>query len=99
MEHANTVSPLSPEKAVHYIKSQCGNSSRFKIRARGFIDWKFGELAEYKGYTGATQYAEAVLAWHDFDKYRDCLLVTSYTAFLEADQALNKTENYETQNR
>lgn len=79
---------LSSAAAVAYIKAQIGDNSKFKVRNRGFVDWKFGELAEHKGYIEAVRFIESVRRWHDYDeKYKgECLLDKTYTAFLEAEK-------------
>lgn len=78
--------PITAHEAVIHIKAQTGNPDKFKIRKRGYVDWKFGELSEYQGYTRARQYIESVRRWHDFrEKYSDCLLETTYSAFLAAE--------------
>lgn len=75
--------PLSPGAAVEHIISQTGDPTRFKVRARGFIDWKFGELCEYLGYTEALRYTTAALRWFD-RRAVGSLLEQTYLAFLEA---------------
>lgn len=76
--------PMSTAEAVAYIKSQTGDPSRFKVRARGYIDWKFGELAEYMGYAEALRYADACIKWPD-GRARGSRLEATYYAFLEAE--------------
>lgn len=71
-------------QAITLLKSFTSDPSKFLVRQRGFIDYKFSELARYKGYEAAIQYAESVRRWHDFERYKDCLLETSYAAFLVA---------------
>lgn len=73
-------------KAVAEIKAMQPDTTKFLIRQRGFVDYKFSELARYRGYQAACIYAESVLRWHDIEKYRDCLLITSYEAFRAADK-------------
>lgn len=76
--------PLDAQAALAHIKSCTGDPTRFKVRARGYIDWKFGELAEYMGYEAALQYAESAIRWYD-RKARGSLLEASFFAFLEAE--------------
>lgn len=77
---------MTPIEAVVHIKSQIGNPAKFKVRKRGYVDWKFGELCEYQGFARAREYIESVRRWHDFEsKYTDCLLETTYEAFLKAE--------------
>lgn len=83
---------LNLEDAVNYIKSQYGDPKRWKVRQRGFIDWKFGELAEYKGFQAAVAYAESVRLWYDFEKYNNCLLEQTYAAFLEAEKTIHHAD-------
>lgn len=79
--------PMTAAQAVAHIKAQTGDSSRFRTRQRGYVDWKFGELAEYLGYTAARDYAERMRRWYDFQsKYEGCLLETTFEAFLQAEQ-------------
>lgn len=73
---------LSPQEAVAYIKAQTGDPTKFKVRSRGYIDWKFGELAEYMGYDQALRYADACLKWPD-GRARGSRLESSYFAFLQ----------------
>ena len=83
---------LDPAAAVAHIKACKPNSLKFIIRSRGTVDWKFGELAEYIGYEAARAEVEHKRRmWYDWEeKYSDCLLNTTYTAFLEAEQQLNQ---------
>ncbi len=78
--------PATAADAVATIKSMQPDSSKFRVRRRGYVDWKFGELSAYLGYQVAVDYAESVRRWVDFDKYQDCLLITTYSAFLEAER-------------
>lgn len=80
----STSAPLTPAEAVAYIKVQTGDPTRFKVRTRGYIDWKFGELAEYMGYADALRYTEAALRWVD-GRARGSLLEATYFAFLEVE--------------
>ena len=60
---------------------------KFQIRQRGYVDFKFGELAEYLGYRSALDYVTRMRTmWHDYEKkYQgQCLLDTTYTDFLNA---------------
>lgn len=85
----NVAFPASDAKAVETIKNFTADPSCFLVRTRGFLDYKFSELARYRGYEGACQYAESVLRWHDADKFSDTILVTSYAAFRAAERNLN----------
>lgn len=76
--------PMSPQEAVAHIKAQTGDPSRFKVRSRGYIDWKFGELAEYMGYEQALRYADACIKWPD-GRARGSRLEATYFAFLEVE--------------
>lgn len=94
MESTSELTTLSAEKALYYIKSQYGDTAKFKIRLRGFVDWKFGELSEYLGYEKAREYAESMRRWWDYGaKYQGCLLDTSYAAFLEAEKEFSQQQS------
>lgn len=84
MENATISAPDA--QAVETIKNFTPDASKFLVRNRGFVDYKFSELARYRGYQAACVYAESVLLWHDIEKYRDCLLITSYEAFRAAER-------------
>ena len=73
-------------EAVKHIMGQTGDPTKFRRRQRGYVDWKFGELAEYLGFTGAEQYVLTVRRWYDYEsKYKGaCLLDETYSAFAEA---------------
>lgn len=88
----HSTAPKTLAEAVEYIRSQRGDTSLFKVRKRGYIDWKFSELAAYKGYDAAIQYADSVLRWFDAEKYADCLLITSYNAFRAAEAEVGQTQ-------
>lgn len=79
--------PVSPAEAVAKIKAMQPDSTKFCVRKCGFVDWKFGELAAYRGYAAAVDYVESVRRWRDFSKYQDCLLIQTYNAFLEAEKS------------
>lgn len=75
---------------VETIMSFQPDPSKFRQQGQGFVDWKFGQVAEYLGYAGAIEYVKTMRRWWDFElKYTDCLLNTSYEAFLKSLQALN----------
>lgn len=76
--------PIPATEAVARIRAMQPDRTRFVVRRRGYVDWKFGELAAYLGYQAAGEYVETVRRWYDFEKYRDCLLITTHDAFLEA---------------
>ena len=77
---------MEASEAVEYIKSCKGDPAKFRLRPRGYVDWKFGELCEYLGYDRAGEYVQRMeRMWWDFElRYTDCLLVTSYREFLNA---------------
>jgi hypothetical protein len=78
---------LSPQAAVLHILAQRGDPAKFKQRRRGYVDWKFGELAEYLGYDSALSYVQSVQSWFDYaDKFADSLLIITFAAFQEARQ-------------
>jgi hypothetical protein len=77
---------ISAADAVAHIKSQTGDPSKFKLLRQGFIDWKFGELAEHLGFDHARRYAESAIRWAD-GKAAGSTLETSYKAFLEAEKS------------
>lgn len=82
---------MTPAEAVAHIKSQTGDPNRFRIRQRGYVDWKFGELAEYLGYAAALDYARRMRRWYDYaQKYQGSLLDTTFEAFLEAETSLTQ---------
>ncbi len=79
--------PLTTDAAIAYLRTCTGDPTKFKIRPRGYVDWKFGELCEYRGFADAVQYVEAMRRWHDFQtKYTDCLLNTTFEAFCRAEK-------------
>lgn len=78
-------------EAITHIRQQTGDPYKFQIRQRGFVDFKFGELAEYLGYQGAVDYVTRMRTmWHDYEKkYQgQCLLDTTYTDFLNASNTI-----------
>ncbi len=76
---------MEPAEAVEYIKSCTGNPAKFRLRPRGYVDWKFGELCEYLGYERAGEYVEHIREmWWDWEvRYGDCLLARTYEEFLK----------------
>lgn len=76
---------MTAAEAVSLIRAAKPDPTKFKIRARGFIDWKFGELAEFKGFAGAVMYAESAAGWVD-KKATDSLLLKTYAAFRAAEK-------------
>ncbi len=81
------IESIDTSTAVILIRSMQPDVTKFCHRQRGFVDWKFGELAAYKGYCGALEYVQSVLHWVDFEKkYADCLLITTFRAFQEAER-------------
>jgi len=80
-------------EAVARIRAMLPDAAKFCVRQHGYVDWKFGELAAYKGYAGALEYVQSVLRWIDFEKkYSDCLLITTFRAFQDAEQQLQQHE-------
>lgn len=78
---------MNAAEAISHIKMQTGDAKKFQIRQRGYVDWKFGELAEYMGYSAALDYVTLMRSkWYDYEtKYQgQCLLDTTYTDFLNA---------------
>lgn len=76
--------------AVDTIKAFQPDRNAWQVRLRGYVDWKFSELARYRGYPAAREYAESMRRWVNFaSKYQDCLLNTTYTAFLEAEKNID----------
>jgi len=81
---------MSDENPVTVIKNFQPDPTKFRQQGQGFVDWKFGQVAEYLGYAEAVRYVETMRRWWDFElKYTNCLLNTSYEAFLKSSQALN----------
>jgi hypothetical protein len=89
----NTIDPvqLTPTEAVAHIMRQVGDPTKFRNRHRGFVDWKFGELAEYRGYQGALDYVATMRRWYNYaTAYKgQCLLDESFELFQESLQKLN----------
>jgi hypothetical protein len=76
-------------QAIQTILQAKPNPKNYITRGRGYVDWKFSELAIYQGYQAATEYVKSMRSWYNFNThYSDCLLETSYCAF---QQALNQT--------
>jgi hypothetical protein len=73
--------PIDP---VDYIRACKADPSKWIERKRGFIDWKFSEVAEYLGYDDAHEYCQKMMRWYDYaKKYQGrCLLDVSYHQFL-----------------
>jgi len=78
---------MENSEAIAYIKAQKGSPEAFRFRPRGFVDWKFGEVAEYLGFEGAKSYVQAALRWHDRKRFEGCLLFETYQSFLTAAEA------------
>lgn len=91
------MSDITPEAAISIIKAMRPDTTKFQVRRRGYVDWKFGELAAYLGYQGAVDYVASVRRWIDFDKYEESLLITSHTAFLEAEKQYYMVEILESE--
>ena len=79
---------MSPKEAIAHIKAQQGDQDKWMLRARGYVDWKFGELAEFMGFEKARHYALAAMRWPDVSRFEGCLLFETYKAFAEA-EAIN----------
>lgn len=80
---------MTPAEAVQHLRAQRGDPTKFKQRKRGYVDWKFGEVCEYLGFDRALAYVHSMLSWYEFEqKYADCLLHTTYRAFLEAEKQI-----------
>lgn len=76
---------LDTQEFIQYLENLHPDASKFQVRKRGFVDWKFSELCHFKGFADAVQYAETMRRWVDFNqKYTDCLLNVSFEAYLEA---------------
>lgn len=75
---------LTPEDAVQHILSQQGDRTKWRCRKRGYVDWKFGEVAEYMGYLDAVEYVRTMRRWYNYEEqYKgQCLLDTSYNQFI-----------------
>ena len=72
------------------IKAFTPDPCKFRQHGRGYVDWKFGQVAEYLGYQGALEYVQTMQRWYNFHTaYSDCLLNTSFMAFKEAETELN----------
>lgn len=78
------------QDAIEQIRAMQPDPSRFIQTQRGFVDWKFSQVAAYLGYERAREYAETVRRWHDYEgKYKGCLLDITYQDFLNT---LNTTQ-------
>lgn len=76
-----------PATTVATIKAFEPDASAWQSRVGGYVGWKFSELARYKGYAFARDYAERMRHWVDFErKHQGCLLNTTFSAFLEAEK-------------
>jgi hypothetical protein len=74
-------------KAAAQIRAMQPDSSRFIQQGRGYVDWKFSQVAAYLGFEGAQYYAEAMRRWHDYhSKYEGCTLDRTYQDFLCAEK-------------
>lgn len=72
---------------VTTIKNFQPDPTKFRKQGRGFVDWKFGQVAEYLGYAGAVEYVETMRRWWDFEqKYTECTLNLTFIAFQEAEK-------------
>lgn len=74
------------------VKNSKPNQQKFVTRKRGFVDYKFSELADYLGFDGAVDYAETVRRWFDFANYKNCMLEKTYQAFLDFDFDFDATK-------
>lgn len=74
---------------VAIITAFTPDPTKWRRVGRGYVDWKFGQVAEYLGYQAAVDYVNTMRRWHDFEaKYQDCTLNTTYTAFCEAQKEI-----------
>ena len=84
------------QEVLHHIRALTPDPTKYiRPTARGYVDWKFSQVAAYLGYQKAREYATAMRRWHDYDtKYRGCTLDHTFTDFLtaEAQEAEAKTQ-------
>jgi hypothetical protein len=75
---------MTEEQAIAAIQTATPNPNNFVRRGRGYVDWKFSEVALYLGYQAAEEYVATVRRWHDFEtKFAECELIKSHSRFLE----------------
>jgi hypothetical protein len=74
---------------VETIKAFTPDPTKFRQHGRGYVDWRFGQVAEYLGYEGAIEYVATMRRWHDFKKFEDCTLNQTFIAFQEAEKEIN----------
>lgn len=73
-------------EALATIRALQPDPTKFIRYGRGFVDWKFSQVAAYLGYTQAREYAEAMRRWHDYrSKYQGSTLDRTYQDFLTAE--------------
>lgn len=73
-------------EALDHIRSLQPDPSKFIQWGRGYVDWKFSQVAAYLGYAKARDYAETMRRWHDYkEKYQGCPLDRTYQDFLTAE--------------
>lgn len=74
-------------QALDHIRAMQPDPSKFIRWGRGFVDWKFSQVAAYLGYAKAREYAEAMRRWHDYhSKYEGCPLDRTFQDFLCAEE-------------
>ena len=77
------------KEALAHIRSLQPDPSRFIQWGRGYVDWKFSQVAAYIGYAAARDYADTMRRWHDYQaKYQGCTLDRTYQDFLEAETSI-----------
>jgi len=77
----------SMESPVQIIKAFQPDPTKFRQQGRGYVDWRFGQVAEYLGYQGALEYVNTMRRWWNFaTQYQDCTLNQTFIAFQEAEK-------------
>lgn len=75
--------------AIAHIRALQPDPAKFIRWGRGFVDWKFSQVAAYLGYHAARDYAERMRRWHDYrTKYQGCTLDKTFQDFLEAETSI-----------
>lgn len=73
-------------EAAAQIRAMQPDPTKFIRVGRGYVDWKFSQVAAYLGFEGARAYAESMRGWHDYErKYKGCLLDSTYADFIQAE--------------
>ncbi len=72
--------------ATAQIRAMRPDPSKFIQSRRGYVDWRFSQVAAYLGFEAAKEYAETMRRWHDYEsKYQgQCILDMTFTDFLNA---------------